>query len=74
MEKQAEVMDNWLRIRLDTVLPEIMRREKIDMWVVICREYNEDPVFLTLVPSRWYAARRTTMLVFFDQGKEGVER
>lgn len=67
-------MDNWLKTRLDTILPEVMRREKIDMWIVICREYNEDPVFLSMVPARWYAARRTTMLVFFDKGKEGVER
>ncbi len=74
VEKQAEFIDNWLKIRLDTIIPELMRREKIDLWLVICREYNEDPVFLTLVPSRWYAARRTTMLVFFDRGKEGVER
>ena len=74
VEKQAEIIDNWLKIRLDTIIPELMRREKIDMWLVICREYNEDPVFLTLVPSRWYAARRTTMLVFFDRGKDGVER
>lgn len=67
-------MDNWLKLRLEIILPEVMRREKIDMWIVICREYNEDPVFLSLVPSRWYAARRTTMLVFFDNGKKGVER
>jgi hypothetical protein len=73
-EKQAEIINNWLKIRLDTVLPEVMRREKLDMWLVICREYNEDPVFLTLMPARTYYARRTTMLVFFDQGKKGLER
>jgi hypothetical protein len=73
-EKQAEMINDWLKIRLDTVLPEIMRREKIDMWIVICREYNEDPVFLTLMPARTYYARRTTMLVFFDQGKKSIER
>jgi len=50
-----------------------MRREKIDLWLVICREYNEDPVFLTCtVPL--VSARRTTMLVFFDRGEKGVER
>lgn len=74
VEKQAEIIDNWLKIRLDTVLPEVMRREKIDMWIIICREYNEDPVFLTLMPARTYSARRTTMLVFFDQAKKGIER
>ena len=74
LEKQAEIINDWLKIRLDTVLPEVMRREKINMWMVICREYNEDPVFLTLMPARTYSARRTTMLVFFDQGKKGIER
>lgn len=74
LEKQEEVVDQWLKIRLDTVLPEVMRREKMDMWIVICREYNEDPVFLTLMPSRRFSARRTSILVFFDKGKEGIER
>lgn len=74
MKDRAEVFDGWLRMRLDNVLPEIMRRENIDMWVVICREYNEDPVYLTLVPSTSMSARRLSMLVFYDKGKEGIER
>jgi Xaa-Pro aminopeptidase len=45
-----------------------MRREGFDMWVVISREYNEDPVIRTLLPATWHAARRTTMLVAFDPG------
>ena len=45
------------------------------MWLVINREYVEDPVYLTLVPEPVFSARRTTMLVFFDRGAErGVER
>jgi len=52
-----------------------MRETGIDMWLVINREYAEDPVYLTLVPEPVFAARRTTMLVFFDRGPEaGVER
>lgn len=74
LEKQARVIDNWLKIRLEQVLPAVMRREKIDMWLVICREYNEDPVFLTLVPSGWFSARRNTMLVFYDRGEGALER
>lgn len=71
---QVRIVNEWLRIRLEEVLPEIMRREKLDMWIVVCREYNEDPVYLTLVPEPTFAARRTTMLVFYDRGREGVER
>ena len=61
--------------RLEQVLPPLMRQAGIDMWLVINREYVEDPVYLTLVPEPVFAARRTTMLVFFDRGPEqGVER
>jgi len=74
MRERAAVVDKWLRIRLDKILPELMRRENLDMWLVICREYNEDPVFLTLVPYTSLAARRLTMLVFYDRREEGVER
>ncbi|HET8774093.1 MAG TPA: M24 family metallopeptidase [Thermoanaerobaculia bacterium] len=64
-----------LKDRLDNLLPALMRETGIDMWLVINREYAEDPVYLTLVPDPVFAARRTTMLVFFDRGAEkGVER
>jgi Xaa-Pro aminopeptidase len=64
-----------LRERLDTVLPHVMRETGVDLWLVIAREYVEDPVYFTLVPAPSFAARRTTMLVFHDRGPEhGVER
>jgi Xaa-Pro aminopeptidase len=65
---QAQVIDELLEDRLRTVLPTLMRREGIDMWVIISREYNEDPVIRTLLPATWFAARRTTMLVVHDKG------
>jgi hypothetical protein len=52
-----------------------MRREGIDMWLIINREYNEAPVYLSLVPEPSMAARRTSILIFHDRGAElGVER
>jgi hypothetical protein len=52
-----------------------MRREGIDLWLVINREYNEDPVYLSLVPRPTMYARRTSILIFHDRGPEkGVER
>ncbi len=64
-----------LRDRLDHLLPRLMRQAGIDLWLVINREYAEDPVYFTLVPEPVFAARRTTMLVFHDRGVErGVER
>jgi len=71
LKDQAAVYDGWLRTRLEKILPEIMRREKIDFWLVICQEYNEDPVYLSLVPWNSLSARRLSMLVFFDRGEAG---
>jgi Xaa-Pro aminopeptidase len=73
MRERAEVMDRWTEYRLDYLIPELMRREGIDMWVLAAREYNEDPVLLTMLPATWQSSRRTTILVFFDDG-EHVER
>ena len=36
----------------------------IDMWVLITREYNEDPIIKTMLPPTWLNARRTTIVVF----------
>jgi Xaa-Pro aminopeptidase len=72
--EQAKVIDEILDDRLKNILPALMRREGFDMWVVVSREYNEDPVIKTLLPATWMAARRTTMLVMYDQGPEkGIE-
>lgn len=65
---QAKVIDELLNDRLYNLLPQLMRREGFDMWVVISREYNEDPVIETLLPATWMAARRTTMLIVYDPG------
>ncbi|HMV09124.1 MAG TPA: M24 family metallopeptidase [Cyclobacteriaceae bacterium] len=67
---QATVIDELLDDRLRNILPALMRREGFDMWVIISREYNEDPVIKTLLPATWFAARRTTMLVVYDNGTE----
>jgi Xaa-Pro aminopeptidase len=74
LRQQASVYNEWLRARLDRILPELMRQEGFDMWLVVCRENNEDPVFFSLVPFNNLFASRTSMLVFFDRGAEGVER
>ncbi len=72
---RIEPVNRILRDRLENLLPRLMRETGIDMWLVINREYAEDPVYLTLVPAPVFAARRTTMLVFHDRGPDaGVER
>ena len=61
---QERVRNNWLKMRFEQVLPQVMKRCGIDLWVVCCKEYNEDPVLTTLVPCAMMTARRTTMLIF----------
>lgn len=70
---RVSVWNRWLERRLDVVLPEIMDREGFDMWIVIAREGNDDPVIPTLLPEPMRSARRRTILVFF-RTDEGLER
>ncbi|TAF94299.1 MAG: M24 family metallopeptidase [Cytophagia bacterium] len=73
--ERARVIDDILEDRLTNLLPQLMRREGVDMWVIISREYNEDPVMKTMLPSTWLSARRRTIMVFFDRGPaKGIEK
>ena len=75
LRDQAEIQQQWLKLRLERVLPRLMRKHGVAMWLVICREYNEDPAFFSLVSPTVFAARRRTIYVFFDRGDEkGIER
>jgi hypothetical protein len=67
LRDQAAMQQAWLRQRLDTFLPALMRQYGIDLWVVPMREYNEDPVFTSIVAPETFAARRRTIYVFFDK-------
>jgi hypothetical protein len=66
LREQAAMQQAWLKKRLDTFLPALMRKHGIDMWVVPMREYNEDPVFSSITAPETFAARRRTIYVFFD--------
>lgn len=75
LREQAEIRQEWLRLRLERVLPRLMREHGVDMWILPTREYNEDPVFWSLVSPTTMAARRRTIYVFCDRGPEkGLER
>ena len=60
--------------RLQTLLPQLMAESELDMWLVINREYAEDPVYFTLVPQPTFAARRTTMLLFSRKADGSIEK
>lgn len=74
LRAQVDVRNSWLRQRLDSVIPDLMQREGIDMWIVACREYNEDPVILSLLPQPVMSARRRMVLVFSRSADGSVER
>lgn len=65
VKDQARIKDEILTNRLDSLLPVLMDETGFDMWLLISREYNEDPVLKTLLPATWLNARRRTMLVFY---------
>ncbi|MGY1804525.1 M24 family metallopeptidase [Blastococcus sp. SYSU D00922] len=71
LREQADVRDRWLTQRLLDLLPGLMDRAGIDLWLVVGREYNEDPVLATLLPATWLSARRRTMLVL-HRSDDGV--
>src|SRR3712207_6101010 len=71
LREQADVRARWLTQRLLDLLPGLMDRAGIDLWVVVGREYNEDPVLPTLLPATWLSARRRTMLVL-HRSDDGV--
>ena len=74
MKDRAATINRLLEDKIQNYLPDLMRKEGIDMWVVVSREYNEDPIIKTLLPAEWLAARRRTILVFYDGGEgTGIE-
>jgi hypothetical protein len=74
LRDQATFYNASLKVRLEQIVPEIMREEGIDFWLVICRENNEDPVYRSLVPFTTLYASRLQILVFHDRGAAGVDR
>ena len=72
---RATVKDEILEERFNILLPQLMDKAEIDMWLVISREYNEDPVMRTMLPSTWLNARRRTILVFYNnKEKNKIEK
>src|SRR3954452_14964712 len=71
LREQADVRDRWLTQRLLDLMPALMDRAAIDLWLVIGREYNEDPVLASLLPATWLSARRRTILAL-HRSDDGV--
>ncbi len=75
LRAQADSRDAIVRDRLDTLVPQLMREQGIDMWILVAREYLEDPVVATMLDATSFHARRRTILIFHDPGEgRAVER
>ncbi|WNC72741.1 M24 family metallopeptidase [Thalassotalea psychrophila] len=72
MQQRAEFIDKTTQQRVQQLLPRLMKETNIDMWILISREYNEDPILKTLLPAKWLSARRTTIFVFSLEDNDTV--
>ncbi len=73
--ERAATENRILAERLDTLIPQIMRAEGVDLWLLVAREYFEEPVVATMLDAENMHARRRTILIFFDPGEgKPVER
>ena len=74
LKDRATLIEKIQKDRLYNLLPELMSKNGIDMWIIITREYNEDPIIKTLLPPTWLNARRRTILIFsFDESTKKTE-
>ena len=71
-KERALLKDEILEDRFKNILPGLMEDASIDMWLLISREYNEDPVLKTMLPATWLNARRRTIIVFYRNKKEKI--
>ena len=71
-QDRAVVVNNILKDRLNNLLPTLMDQSGIDMWILISREYNEDPVLKTMLPAEWLNARRRTIILFYRNKKNNT--
>ncbi len=75
LREQVPLIDGIIAERLDLVIPQIMRENNVSMWLLMAREYFEEPVIESMLDARSMAARRRTILIFFDPGEgQPIER
>ena len=73
LREQDRIHDEWLSYRLEHMLPQMMQRTGIDCWLVLAREYNEDPVIFNLLPATSVNASRLTGFVYHLTSENQVE-
>jgi Xaa-Pro aminopeptidase len=66
LRERARIEDRWLAERLETLALPLMREAKVDMWILVAREYLDDEVLKTMLDGENFTARRRTILVLTD--------
>ena len=46
LRDRAHIIDAIQKDRIQNLLPKLMQEQNLDLWVLITREYNEDPVVI----------------------------
>ena len=67
LKEQFQIKDEILKEKLENLVGPLMAECGIDVWLVLSKEYNEDPIFKKLVPSGFPTARRLTILVLHQK-------
>ncbi len=73
-----EAMRRWRKMnqvrndKFDLVLPEVMRENNIDMWIIMNREGNLDPLYSDM--GEGYVGSFGSYYIFTDRGGDRIER
>ncbi|MBM7584053.1 Xaa-Pro aminopeptidase [Bacillus pakistanensis] len=62
LKERDRIRDRWLLERVNELLPILMKKHKVESWILVGREYNEDPVLETFFPSAIDSSSRLTIL------------
>ena len=73
VREQLSVRERWLKTRLDTMLLPMMRRAKIEMWIVTNEEFHNETVVPYIAPPIPYVGRRD-FFIFTDRGTDKLDR
>jgi Xaa-Pro dipeptidase len=64
--RQIAMREQWL-VKRQAMIPAMMRRQGVQMWIVVNEEFHNDPVTEFIAPPRPYAGNRD-IFVFVDGG------
>lgn len=68
LREQAAIEQSFTDERVSTVLPMLMRKHGVKLWLISQRESGEDNVFWAVKSAVQFTARRRTVIIFYDNG------